>query len=66
MHGEQIEEINNNRAMDDEALRNNEPVIIKSHMDSREYATYLQGHVALPENYDDIFDAQLEEQPGLF
>ncbi|POS82182.1 hypothetical protein EPUL_004264, partial [Erysiphe pulchra] len=40
----------------EEAMADDEPVIILSHTDSREYAAHMRAREALPDNHDEIFD----------
>ncbi|POS82647.1 hypothetical protein EPUL_004006, partial [Erysiphe pulchra] len=52
----QVMSPDNQEVVGDEALANDEPVIILSHTDSREYAAHMRVREALPDNHDDIFN----------
>lgn len=45
----------NEEVVGEEAMVDDEPVIILSHTDSREYAAHMRLREALPDNHDDIF-----------
>ena len=47
---------NNDEVVGEEAMRDDEPMIILSHTDTREYAALMRLREALPANHDDIFN----------
>ncbi|POS82194.1 hypothetical protein EPUL_004187, partial [Erysiphe pulchra] len=51
-----ISQPDNQEVVGDEVLADDEPVIILSHTDTREYAAHMRAREALPDNHDDIFD----------
>lgn len=51
--------------MGEEALADDEPIIIISHTDTREYASHMRTREALPENHDDIFNNIQEDNLGM-
>lgn len=42
-------------------MRDDEPIIVLSHTDTREYAAHMRLREALPDNHDDIFNDIPEE-----
>ncbi|POS82046.1 hypothetical protein EPUL_004835, partial [Erysiphe pulchra] len=51
-----VSQPDNQEVVGDEALADDEPVIILSHTDTREYAAHMRAREALPDNHDDIFN----------
>lgn len=62
--GEQHEEARDEEVVGEEARANDEPYIIMSHTDTREYAAHMRAREALPDNHDDIFANLPEENNG--
>ncbi|POS81992.1 hypothetical protein EPUL_004633, partial [Erysiphe pulchra] len=54
--GAHVRQSGSQEVVGEEAMADDEPVIILSHTDSREYAAHMRAREALPENHDDIFD----------
>ncbi|POS82247.1 hypothetical protein EPUL_004448, partial [Erysiphe pulchra] len=54
--GAQVRRSSSQEVVGEEAMADDEPVIILSHTDSREYAAHMRAREALPENHDDLFD----------
>ncbi|POS82356.1 hypothetical protein EPUL_004829, partial [Erysiphe pulchra] len=54
--GAQTRQLHRQEVVGEEAMADDEPVIILSHTDSREYAAHMRAREALPEDHDDIFN----------